>query len=94
MWIWVLLVFGSSYIRKIRNARTQKSRDTGEHTNTSASYNKGENKKIASEFDACYPILFRKVYNLKSNTFQQVSCKIIHDVVGFVNRYGGKVEKN
>ena len=37
---------------------------------------------------------FRKVYNLKSNTFQQVSCKIIHDVVGFVNRYGGKVEKN
>ena len=72
----------------------KKSRDTGEHTNTSASYNKGENKKIASDFDACYPILFRKVYNLKSNTFQQVSCKIIHDVVGFVNRYGGKVEKN
>ena len=61
----MLLVFESSYIRKIRNARTQKSRDTGEHTNTSASYNKGENKKIASDFDACYPILFRKVYIVK-----------------------------
>lgn len=55
---------------------------------------KAKTKKIASDFDACYPILFRKVYNLKSNTFQQVSCKIIHDIVGFVNRYGGKVEKN
>lgn len=85
----MLLVFGSSYIRKIRNARTQKSRDTGEHTNTSASYNKGENKKIASDFDACYPILFRKVYNLKSNTFQQVSCKIIHDVGVLLSLYTG-----
>jgi hypothetical protein len=78
----VLLVFGSSYIRKIRNARTQKSRDTGEHTNTSASYNKGENKKIASDFDACYPILFRKVYNLKK---KNPKCLLFQGVSGFID---------
>ena len=36
--------------------------------------------------------LFRKVYNLKSHTLRQISCKMIHDVARFVNTYGEKVK--
>ena len=43
---------------------------------------KAKTKKIASDFDACYPILFRKVYNLKK---KNPKCLLFQGVSGFID---------